>query len=151
MGFSSCNSPSSDNQVLQNRIDSLEKKLGETYKPGFGEFMSGIQIHHAKLWFAGENKNWRLATFEINEIEESLSGIKQYCTDRPETKSLGMIDQPIDSINAAIGKQDPDLFKKNFNLLTQTCNNCHKETNHEFNVITIPLNPPFSNQDFKAP
>jgi hypothetical protein len=136
---------------MQNRMDSLEKKLAETYKPGFGEFMSGIQIHHEKLWFAGENRNWKLATFEINEIEESLSGIKQYCSDRPETKSLGMIDLPIDSINEAISRQDPELFKNSFNLLTKTCNNCHKETNHEFNVIITPTNPPFSNQDFKAP
>jgi hypothetical protein len=62
-----------------------------------------------------------------------------------------MIDQPIDSIKKAIEGQDQERFKKSYNLLTQTCNNCHKETNHEFNVIITPLNPPFTNQEFKAP
>ena len=35
--------------------------------PGFEEFMSNIQAHHAKLWFAGQNHNWKLADFEIHE------------------------------------------------------------------------------------
>ncbi|MEP7110485.1 MAG: hypothetical protein ABI760_21000 [Ferruginibacter sp.] len=145
-----CNQPAGNMKVLQNRIDSLENKLARTYKPGFGEFMSNIQVHHAKLWFAGQNQNWKLADFEINEIKESLTGIQQYCTDRPESKSIGMIDHPMDSMSNAIRQKDPILFKTGFMLLTATCNNCHKETNHEFNVIKIPDNPPFTNQEFKV-
>ena len=144
-----CNQPADSNQVLQTRIDSLQNKLANTYKPGFGEFMSNIQIHHAKLWFAGQNENWKLADFEINEIKESLAGIQQYCTDRPESKAIGMIDKPMDSMNNAIQQKNTVLFKNSFVLLTATCNNCHKATNHEFNVIKLPDNPPFSNQNFK--
>lgn len=61
-----CNQQTDNTQVLQNRIDSLEQKLANTYKPGFGEFMSGIQAHHSKLWFAGQNENWKLADFEVH-------------------------------------------------------------------------------------
>ena len=32
--------------------------------------MGGIQTHHAKLWFAGLNNNWKLAEYEIDEIKE---------------------------------------------------------------------------------
>lgn len=145
-----CNHPANNNQVLQSKIDSLEQLLNESYKPGLGEFMSGIQVHHAKLWFAGENKNWKLADFEINEIQEALTDIKKYCIDRPEAKVLGMIDGPIDSLSKAIEQKDTVQFKKHYAVLTNTCNNCHHETNHEFNIITIPTNPPFSNQDFKV-
>jgi len=144
-----CNQPAGNNQLLQNRIDSLEKKLAGTYKPGFGEFMSGIQVHHAKLWFAGQNQNWPLAGFEVNEIKELLDGIKKYCANRPETVSIGMIDPPMDSISHAIQLKDPVRFKNTYILLTNTCNNCHKATMHEFNSIKIPDSPPFSNQDFK--
>jgi len=136
---------------LQQRVDSLEAKIADSYKPGFGEFMSSIQVHHAKLWFAGQNENWKLADFEINEIKESIDGIKQYCTDRPESKVIGMIDNPIDSLDAAIQQKNALLFKSGFVLLTATCNSCHRETNHEFNVIKIPDTPPFSNQLFKKP
>jgi len=137
------------NNQLQVQVDSLQKKLIDTYKPGLGEFMLGIQLHHAKLWFAGTNKNWKLADFEINEIGESLDDIKKYCTDRPEIKSIGMIDPAIKSINAAIKQKDVELFKKGFIDLTNNCNNCHKTVNHEFNVITIPTALPVVNQDFK--
>lgn len=134
---------------FQSRIDSLQQQIDKSYKPGFGEFMSSIQVHHEKLWFAGINQNWKLADFEINEIKESLEDIQTYCTDRPERKSLTMIDRPLDSISYAIQQKDEALFKKNFITLTNTCNNCHRTTEHEFNVIKIPDTPPFSNQEFK--
>jgi len=134
---------------FQSRIDSLQQQIDKSYKPGFGEFMSSIQVHHEKLWFAGINQNWKLADFEIGEIKESLEDIQTYCTDRPERKSLTMIDRPLDSISYAIQQKDEALFKKSFITLTNTCNNCHRTTEHEFNVIKIPDTPPFSNQEFK--
>jgi len=145
----SCNHQGSQVHEMQVRIDSLQKKLDETYKPGLGEFMSGIQVHHAKLWFAGQNQNWPLADFEIHEILESLDDIKNFCSDRPETKSIGMIDLAIDSVSNAIQQKNLNSFKTSYVLLTNTCNNCHKETEHGFNVVTIPTNLPVVNQDFK--
>jgi hypothetical protein len=145
-----CNNQTGDKKFPQTKVDSLQQKPGNTYKPGFGEFMSSVQIHHAKLWFAGQNQNWKLADFEINEIKESLDGIKEYCTDRPETKSIGMIDPAIDSISIAIQQKNISQFKGSYILLTNTCNSCHRATDHEFNVIKIPDSPPFSNQDFKV-
>jgi len=146
----SCSNPADKTQALQNRIDSLENKLAHAYKPGLGEFMSSIQVHHAKLWFAGQNQNWQLAAFEIDEIKEALEDIPLYCADRPEVQQLGMINPAIDSISNAINTKNQPRFKNSFVLLTATCNNCHHTTNHAFNVIKIPDTPPFSNQDFKA-
>jgi hypothetical protein len=134
---------------MQATIDSLQKQLAETYKPGFGEFMSGIQTHHAKLWFAGQNQNWLLADFEVHEIKESLDAIQKYCSERPEMKAIGMINPSIDSVNNAIQQKNFQLFKSSFILLTNTCNNCHKATDHGFNVVTVPTNLPVVNQDFK--
>ena len=148
--FLSCNRQTQKNSDLQKRIDSLEIKISQSYKPGFGEFMSNIQIHHAKLWFAGKNQNWKLADFEVNEIEENLEGIKKYCSDRSETKSIGMIDLPMDSISATIQQKNQNSFRDKYMDLTNTCNKCHQETEHEYNVIKIPDTPPFSNQDFKV-
>jgi len=144
-----CDNPNDQKEKMQATIDSLQKQLNETYKPGLGEFMSGIQTHHAKLWFAGINQNWRLADFEVNEIKESLEDIQKFCIDRPEVKSIGMISQPIDSVNNAIQQKNLQLFTNSFTLLTNTCNNCHKATEHGFNVVTIPVSPPVTNQDFK--
>ncbi len=145
-----CGPANTNSLLLQSRIDSLQSKLGKAYKPWFGEFMSGIQVHHEKLWFAGEAQNWKLANFEIDEIKEALDGIKEYNSDRPEAKSIAMIAPVIDSMSNAIKMKDPQLFKSTFISLTNTCNNCHRATDHEFNVIKIPETPPFSNQVFKV-
>jgi len=121
-----------------------------TYKPGLGEFMFNIQIHHAKLWFAGENQNWQLADFEIHEIMEAIEDIQTFCSDRPEIKSLGMMNISLDSINAAINLKDTQAFKSAYLFLTNSCNGCHQATEHAFNFIKIPDSPPVSNQDFRV-
>ncbi len=145
-----CAQQNNNSQQQQAQIDSLQNKLKKSYRPGFGEFMSGIQVHHEKLWFAGVAQNWELADFELGEIKEALDGIREYNYDRPESKSLPMIAPAIDSMAYAIQKKDPRSFKSGFILLTNTCNNCHQATKHGFNVIKIPETPPFSNQVFKA-
>jgi len=148
--FFACNNTTDKNQALQTRIDSLEKKIADGYKPGFGEFMSGIQAHHVKLWFAGQNKNWKLADFEIHEIMESIAAIQQYETERKESRLIGMISPAIDSVTNAIKQQNAALFISSYTLLTNTCNNCHHSANFEFNVVKIPDSQSFSNQDFKV-
>jgi hypothetical protein len=150
LAFFACNRQVENTKVLQNQIDSLQSKLDNTYKPGFGEFMSSIQIHHNRLWFAGQNQNWKLADFEINEIKESIADIKEFCKDRTETKFIGMIEPAMDSLSNAIQQKNPARFKNSFEVLTTNCNACHQATNHEYNVIKIPDVPPFSNQVFKV-
>ena len=144
-----CKQQPDNSAQLQSQINDLKKQISETYKPGFGEFMSYIQVHHDKLYFAGENKNWKLADFEIHEIMESLDDIPKYCADRVESKSIQMLQPAIDSINNAIATKNSVSFKSSFNLLTNTCNNCHRTVGFEFNVVKIPETPPFNNQDFR--
>jgi len=146
----SCKQPVSNNQVLLDRIDSLEAKLANTYKPGFGEFMSGIQAHHAKLWFAGQNQNWKLADFEIHEIMEAITDIQKYQSERKESKLIEMIFPALDSVTIAIQQKNSSLFKISYASLTNTCNKCHQATDFGFNRVKIPDNQSFSNQDFKS-
>lgn len=143
-----CNASSTQILQLQNKVDSLQLALKETYKPGLGEFMSSIQVHHEKLYFAGQNQNWKLADFEIHEIMEAVNDIQHYAGERTEVKELPMLLPALDSMNAAIKKQDKNLFNKNFIDLTNTCNECHKAVNYGFNLVKIPETPPFSNQVF---
>jgi hypothetical protein len=145
-----CKQHSDSDQIVQHRIDSLEKKLSDTYRPGFGEFMSSIQVHHSKLWFAGQNQNWKLADFEMHEIVEAIENIKKYQAEREESQKIDMISPALDSINKAIRQENSAAFKNSFVLLTNTCNNCHHAVSFEFNVVKIPETAPFSNQSFKV-
>ncbi len=147
--LSACSRQDNQTQQLQAQIDSLQQKLDNSYRPGFGELMSSVQVHHNKLWFAGINGNWKLADFEINEINESLNDIKAYCTDRPETRSVGMIDESLQLVSNAIRQTNSGAFRDSYTMLTNACNKCHQATQHGFNLVTVPTTPPFSNQSFK--
>lgn len=147
----SCSNKSEDTETLQAKIDSLQNKLDNAYTPGFGEFMSNVQAHHIKLWYAGKYQNWRLADFEVHEIMESIDDIRNYQQERPESKEIDMIDSALDSVNIAIQKQDTLLFQKHYTELTNTCNECHQLVHFDFNVVKIPDSQPFSNQSFKLP
>ena len=147
--FFGCGQPNEKIQLLETRIDSLERRLVDTYKPGFGEFMSSIRVHHNKLWFAGQNDNWKLADFEVNEIKETVEAIEKYQTEREESKKIGMLKTALDSVDAASQQKDAAMFRSSYVLLTTICNGCHRSVNFEFNVVKVPDNPPFSNQDFK--
>ena len=145
-------SPKADRlTTMENKIDSLNKRIDSAYSPGLGEFMVSIQLHHAKLWFAGKNGNWALADFEVGEIQEDLNNIERYNKDRPEVKELPMISSPLDSISKAISNQNAAAFNRGFIFLTNTCNNCHQVTKHGFNIIKIPDLPPVTNQVFDKP
>lgn len=149
MLMNACQDESGKVKALQSQVDSLEKQLADTYKPGFGEFMSGILVHHAKLWFAGLNQNWKLADFEVHEIMEALDDIQKYQSEREESKLISTLDPAIEGVNAAIAKKDLDAFKTSYESLTDACNTCHQNVHYEFNRVKIPDQPPFSNQIFK--
>ncbi len=147
--LTSCKQPTNEIAKLQNQIDSLKKELNSTYKPGFGDLMSGVQNHHSKLWFAGVNENWELANFEVHEINELLNNVKKYQSERKETESLDMINPLLDSVSMAIKNENLNSFKKSYKLLTITCNECHKITEFKFNIVKVPTRQVFSNQEFK--
>lgn len=135
-------------QQMQATIDSLKTQLNNTYKPGLGEFMAGIQLHHAKLYFAGQKVNWKLADFEVHEIMEAVDDIKQYAADRPESTDVPMLLPALDSVNTSIKDKNIAAFNKSFIMLTNTCNTCHQTVHFEFNKIKIPSAPPVTNQEF---
>ena len=126
------------------------KFIKEKYRPGLGEIMSGVQMHHAKLWFAVLNENWKLADYEIKEIKERFQQAADLETDRKEAGNIPMIYNNVDSVLYTIQQKDIVAFKSSFQSLTNACNNCHRTVNFGFNVVMIPTSLPVTNQDFKA-
>ncbi len=136
--------------ALEKKVDSLNAFI-QKMKPGLGELMLGVQLHHEKLWFAGTAKNWKLAEFEIGEIKETVEQAKQIETDRPETKNLNLLTSPINAVSEAVASQDVEKFKRGYENLTNTCNSCHQLNHFEFNVIKMPTAPPVTDQEFEVP
>jgi hypothetical protein len=147
--FLSCSQNEKRINYLQLQIDSLQRQLRNNYTPGFGELMSNIQIHHAKLWFAGDNRNWALAKYEESLILSAFKKIQQYHGDKPEAKIAAMINPAMDSVDQAIEHKSQAAFRQSFLFLNNSCNGCHQATKRSFNVIVTPIVPPITNQAYK--
>lgn len=150
-GLFSCKQKNPDTKAMQKQIDSLKNELAQVYKPSLGFLMNNIQMHHAKLWFAGANQNWKLAQFEIKELKEVSDEIQKYQAQREETKLMDMIEPALTDLSRAVENKNLSDFKKSFTDLTIACNECHKLSDFEYNIVKIPETPAFTNQEFKLP
>ena len=128
------------------------------YAPGLGEIMTLNQMRHAKLWLAGQEGNWPLAQYEIDELEEGFQDVVEYHPTHKDSplpiKDLvpEMTQGPIAALRSAVGQQNSDGFAEAFDALTAACNACHQTTSFGFNVVTRPTGNSFTNQDFaRAP
>lgn len=147
--ITSCNQHNDPNQQLQAKVDSLQTKLNNAYKPGTGEIMSNIVLpHHLRLWFAGQNKNWPLAAYEAHMISGGFKRIEKFHKGTPEANAAPMIYPSLAAMEKAIRQKDVKAFNTGFVLMTNMCNTCHSATKYEFNVIAVPTIQHPTNQRF---
>jgi hypothetical protein len=130
------------------------KKL-ESAAPGLGDVMAGLQLHFAKLYFAGEARNWDLVAFERGEIAENLAAAAAL---RPEERGVsiaGIIEAfrntQLVALQDAIAMKDRGLFREAYRDSIVMCNTCHQSTGRPFIVVTVPTNPPVFNQQWEYP
>ena len=125
-----------------------------TYAPGLGEFMTFTQLRHAKLWFAGEAKNWDLAGYEIDELKEGLEDAAKFYPTHDGIPVGEMIKAnvtgPLDQLAKAVTEKSASKFNQAFDDLTAACNICHAGANKAFIKIRRPTQPPVSNQEFRS-
>ena len=111
-------------------------------------------MRHAKLWFAGEAGNWKLAAYELDELKEGFDDVVRYhATHKDSPVPIGeavqkIMTEPLAGLGAAIDKQDPAAFTRAYDAVTDGCNRCHQATNFGFNVVQRPATNPYSNQAF---
>lgn len=120
------------------------------YVPALADIMSWAQFRHMKLWFAGKEKNWELARYELRQVTQSLDDAASFYHGIP-VDYVGATTAPIIAIGDAIKAKDVAKFTSAFNDLTSTCNACHKAVDRGFIVIQAPTAQPFSNQSFAPP
>jgi len=126
----------------------------EAYEPGLGEIMSLTSMRHQKLWFAGQAGNWRLAAYELDELQEGFAdAVRFHPTHKDAARPLTELVPeftagPIESVRRGISMRDPAVFEAAFDALTAGCNGCHVAADFSFNVIVRPAANPFSNQSF---
>jgi hypothetical protein len=143
-----------ENQELAVTVAAHDAALRELprdfFRPGLGDMMTALQTRHAKLWFAGQAQNWRLAEFELDEIDESFQRIAHWHADNLDVPMAPSIKAYTHAsryeLKQSIAKRDIAAFAAAFDRLTDGCNSCHRAAKHEFIVIQRPSVDPVGNQ-----
>jgi hypothetical protein len=127
-------------------------ELPKSYFPGLGEFMGRIEVDHAKLWLAGEARNWDLATYQLGELKEVFADVQDLLPRYQNIPVGEMIDAimtgTITDLEGSIAAHDFGKFSASFDKLTEACNSCHQAANRPYIAIRRPAQSNFSNQDF---
>lgn len=128
--------------------------MKQDYTPGLREFMSSIQMRHAKLWFAAKGRNWPLAAYELDEIKEAFEDAAKYqpvFKGKPIAEMIGPVaEKPLAQLAKAIDEKNSADFIRAYDQLSHACSSCHQSAGHGFIVIQRPTAPPVTDQRYDA-
>jgi hypothetical protein len=118
--------------------------------PGLGEYMTTIQLHAGKLWFAAKASNWKLAEYEIDELKETMEAAKALNAEKNGVKISGVLDSVLQTQVAqlveSIRHKSESEFLKSYDETLSACNGCHTQAGYKFIHIVRPSAPPVTNQ-----
>jgi heme exporter protein D len=118
--------------------------------PGLGEYMTTIQLHAGKLWFAAKVSNWDLAQYELDELKETMEAAKDLNAEKNGVKISGVLDSVLQTQVAQLAKtikqKNQSEFQKSYDETLSACNGCHTEAGYKFIHIVRPTAPPVTNQ-----
>ena len=124
------------------------RSSADQYLPRLGDIMNLVQVRHAKLSFAGQAKNWDLASYELTQLRQSLADAAIFYSGLP-VDNVTTLGKPIQSISDAIAAKDGKRFASALTELTAGCNACHASMDRGYVAIRMPTDKPFGNQDFR--
>ena len=118
--------------------------------PGLGEYMTTIQLHGAKLWFAAKAFNWDLAQYELDELKETMEAAKGLNAEKNSVKISDVLDSVLQTqvaeLDKSIKSKSQTNFQKSYDETLGACNGCHMEAGYKFIHIVRPTTPPVTNQ-----
>ncbi|HTQ33622.1 MAG TPA: hypothetical protein VMI30_05595 [Stellaceae bacterium] len=132
-----------------------ETKSGAAYHPGLGDLMiTLVQPHHIKLGLAGAARNWPLAAYELDELQETFDTVGKLIVKHGSLQIAPTIAATVrpamEPLDKAIAAKDGAAFAKAYAALTDACNACHRSADHSMIMIKVPdgANTAFPDQEF---
>ena len=119
----------------------------EAYYASLSDIMAVIQLRHIKLWYAGTSGDWRVTSFEIDQIEETFAKAAMFYADIPVAYVVS-VRGPLAAMRRTAASSNHLGFSRSFEDLTNACNQCHKAAKVGFIVIKTPDSSPFTDQKF---
>jgi hypothetical protein len=142
--------------ALEVSIKSVQAELttAKATAPGLGEYMTTIQLHAGKLWFAAKAANWDLAGYELDELKETLEAAKALNAEKNGVKISNVLDAvlqtQITQLAETVKRRNAAEFQKSYDETLSACNGCHAEAGYKFINIVRPSAPSVTNQNWEA-
>lgn len=118
----------------QEQIETIEKQFR-----GFDMAMVETGYRYQELYWAGQDENWEYADYQLKKIAKTIkNGLER----RPKrSKSAeSFLNVTIPEMEKALQKRDSTAFSKQFDLLTNSCTNCHQMENVPTFIVQKPIN-----------
>jgi len=136
--------PTNEIAALRAEIEQLKGKV-----PDQSHAMKDVGYHFANLWFAGQQRNWLLAKFYLDETRSHLKWAVRIIPVR-KTKAgevdlrgiLEAVDNTmLNEIQKAIEQQDVKKFGATYRQSIEGCYSCHKASEKPYLRPQIPEQP----------
>jgi hypothetical protein len=103
---------------------------------GFDVAMVETGYRYGELYWAGQDRNWDYAQYQIEKIRTAVAnGVER----RPKRgPSARMLDGALAGVEEGIAARDLALFAERFQTLTATCNACHQAERVPFVHVRVP-------------
>ena len=127
------------------------------FRLGFGDMMvMAVQTRHTKLGLAFQAKNWELADWNRDELDETFRRLGRLY---PKVEmmdiqpGLAMVKEPMDALKKAIDEKNAKDFTAAYERLTQACNACHMAYKNPAISIKVPAASAsmYPDQEFAPP
>jgi hypothetical protein len=124
------------------------------YRPSLADLMTTtVQPRHVKLAFAGREKNWIFAAYELKQLTDAFDRLS---IQWPQWRQQGIVElvetivrDPLFDLDIAIKNKDDAKFAEGYRQLTDACNACHQAALQTPIVIQDPKEAMFPDQDFR--
>ena len=142
--------------TLQDSLKRVQTDIASAKEsvPGLGEYMTTIQLHAGKLWFASKASNWELAQYELDELKETMEAAKALNAEKNRVKISSVLDSVLQTqvaeLDQSIKGKSLAEFQKSYDETLSACNGCHTEAGYQFIHIVRPSAPPVTNQKWET-
>jgi hypothetical protein len=131
-----------------------DKVVPPPYRPSLADLMSAtVQPRHAKLAFAGREKNWVFAAYELKQLSDAFDRLSLQWPQWRQQRMVELVEtivrDPLFELDFAIKNKDEAKFAEYYGHLTDACNACHQAALQTPVVIQDPKESMFPNQDFR--
>ena len=117
---------------MDERFQQVERQLR-----GFDKTMVEIGYRFTELYFAGQDRNWDYAKYQLEKLETALRlGFER----RPKraASAQSFLSTSLPAMEAVVEKADSELFQAEIERLWSACMNCHVLEEVPYFTVELP-------------